>query len=467
MSNIILILTQVLQLLVVLALISSSPVIASSPSSSPSSPTHLLILDKTDLEYSDTSNGDVTNSDQQVVYINHGGGAVSTIRRSFAIPFSPHVSSYPSTLFDNSQQQPPQSSSINKPTHNIQSPVTSSLHHPNDFHREISAGFSRRAGPPEERSFDDSSFDEPRGDVDNSFQVDPGVDSGVDQDDNIKNHRMDDYRDASPPTARRRESFHGDDVSDPKSQKPPPPPPLGLPVPPTSYGVRTNNRLSGDLFRLTDVERRQNTHENPSDPESKRRSFTTSENHPRSNSNANNFDDQPQNHKQNQRYNNNNVHNNNVNPFLNSLGPLTNTFTQGLSPDLFGLFDSPFVPLAGLPPSSNSAGNQDNLFQRRRLAINNVVPDIVHNGIAGPSGGNNNYPSSYNNYFTGDQRGSAATEEDGMKWPKIFKFTDGRINLNDFEKDKKLGRIKFMKKDPAFDNVRRDSFLILHGGTYS
>jgi hypothetical protein len=418
-------------------------------------------LDGVDLEYSDSSNGEVTNTDQQAVYIDHGGGAISSIRRSFAIPFSPHVSSYPSTLFDR-QQQPPQSSTINQPTQNIQSPVTSSLHHhPNDFNRDITTGFLRRAGGSEERTFDDPSFDEPR-EVDNSFQVDPGVD----RDDNIKNHRIEDYTD-SPPTTHRRSSFQENHVNDQRSQTPPPPPPpLGLPVPPTNFGLRTN-RLSGDLLRVTEAERRQNTRESP-ETEINRRSFKASENHPRSNSN---FDDQPQNgqnHRRNQNYNNG--HNNAinpVNPFLNPLGPLTNTFTQGLSPDLFSLFESPFTsPLAGLPsPSSNAAGNQDNLFQRRRLAINNVVPDIVHNGIAGNNNGGYN-PSSYN-YISGDQRGSAATEEDGMKWPKIFKFADGRINLNDFERDKKLGKIQFIKKEPVFDNVRRNSFLILHGGTYS
>lgn len=61
-------------------------------------------------------------------------------------------------------------------------------------------------------------------------------------------------------------------------------------------------------------------------------------------------------------------------------------------------------------------------------------------------------------------------------WPKIFRFTDGRINLSDFEKQKK---IRLSNKHNAenhietppimFDNrpLKRKSFLILHGGIFS
>ncbi|XP_075587901.1 uncharacterized protein LOC124494268 isoform X3 [Dermatophagoides farinae] len=57
-----------------------------------------------------------------------------------------------------------------------------------------------------------------------------------------------------------------------------------------------------------------------------------------------------------------------------------------------------------------------------------------------------------------------------VSWPKIFRFTDGRINLHDFEREKKRSRIKFShklgKSHPLF-NIKRDSFLILHGGTFN
>ncbi|KAI2806410.1 hypothetical protein BLOT_008366 [Blomia tropicalis] len=58
--------------------------------------------------------------------------------------------------------------------------------------------------------------------------------------------------------------------------------------------------------------------------------------------------------------------------------------------------------------------------------------------------------------------------DSGTSWPKIFRFTDGRINLHDFEREKKRSRVKFSQKNgksQALHNIKRDSFLILHGGT--
>lgn len=62
-------------------------------------------------------------------------------------------------------------------------------------------------------------------------------------------------------------------------------------------------------------------------------------------------------------------------------------------------------------------------------------------------------------------------------WPKIFKFTDGRINLSDFEKQKKIrlsakhnSENHVVETPPImFDNrpLKRKSFLILHGGIFS
>lgn len=332
-------------------------------------------ISNSDLEYSDTENGEVTNSDQQVVYINHGGGAVSTIRRSFVVPFSPHVTSYPSSLYDN----PP------------------STDHHEVAEEQPHDGFVRRAGATEERGYDDSSFDEPnrREHFESAFEDDG-------------------KREGYPP-------------SDPPTTPPPsPPPPLGLPVPPTSFGTRTSSNPTGRL----------NVRNTPPHPSSA----------PPDPNVRNDNEPLPNNGNNNNNHHNSNTNNrnqNNFNPFVNPFG------SQGFGPDFFSLFDAPFSPL------TNPAG-QDNNFQRRRLSLNNV-PDVHSNSIG--SGGAAGYPSY--NYYTGGE------DDASQKWPKIFKFTDGRINLNDFEKDKKLGRVKFSKKDPHFDNIRRDSFLILHGGTYS
>lgn len=63
-------------------------------------------------------------------------------------------------------------------------------------------------------------------------------------------------------------------------------------------------------------------------------------------------------------------------------------------------------------------------------------------------------------------------------WPKIFRFTDGRINLSDFEKQKKIrlsnknqhaGENHIESAPIMFDGrqLKRKSFLILHGGIFA
>ena len=100
-------------------------------------------------------------------------------------------------------------------------------------------------------------------------------------------------------------------------------------------------------------------------------------------------------------------------------------------------------------------------FQRRKLTLSNGNAAPAINEIS-----NNNLGYGYPSYnvYKGDE---------DAKWPKIFKFTDGRVNLNDFEKEKKLGKIEFGKGIPedgseyTFEHVRRDLFLILHGGSFN
>ena len=102
-------------------------------------------------------------------------------------------------------------------------------------------------------------------------------------------------------------------------------------------------------------------------------------------------------------------------------------------------------------------------FQRRKLTLSNGNTAPALNEIS-----NNNLGFGYPSYglYKGD-------EEAGIKYPKIFKFVDGRVNLNDFEKEKKLGKIEFGKSvaedgnEYQFEHVRRDLFLILHGGSFS
>lgn len=433
-------------LILCIPFVSSDPLPSSSPSlllTSSSSSGHevrehgpeIRRLSDEDLEFSDTSHGEVTNSDQQVVYINHGGGAVSTIRRSFAVPFAPHVSSYPSTLFEGPHG--PQSGNS----------------HPDvgpEYRREAvvgDVGFARRAGDDVtgDRPYDDPSFDDfhVNSPDSNSADGDPGSGSPL--------------RHEHPPIPR----------------PPVHPPPLGLPVPPTEFGSRNPVTSSPPVNNIVD-HRFQNRLQRPQQPPPDHRIAEPDERNHRINfppSTGQPF--HPTTHPANNinpitginnNHNNNNQYSRQVNPLLNAFSPIGNAFPQALNPDFFNLFDAPFNPIGanGFPGVNNGPNDVgDNLFQRRRLSLNGPPPgnEISHNSLSPVGAGYPNY-----NYYAGGEE----PESSAAKWPKIFKFTDGRINLYDFEKDKKIGRIKFSKgEDPLFDGVRRDSFLILHGGTYS
>lgn len=304
-----------------------------------------------DLEFSDTNHGEVTNTDQQVLYINHGSGATSSIRRNLVVPaqFSPHVASYPNSLFESNfappQQGPPfgpsgvHADNFAPPEHDV----------PRLLRRNGGGGAGAR-GPPQ-------SLAQP--------QSPPPPDAFV-------------YQSLPPPlpTPQRQTA---------DTTAPPPPPPLAFPLAagPSPHQQNLQHQQQGNQL-------------------------------------GGGFGPPP------------------PQPYLP--GPQQPQF----QPDFFNFFEAPFAP-----PTP--------LFQRRRLTVQNLsnmpLNDISHNAIGG------GYPAY--NYYKGLE------DEASVKWPKIFKFTDGRINLSDFEKDKKLGKVKFAKKEPLFDNIRRDSFLILHGGTYS
>lgn len=113
----------------------------------------------------------------------------------------------------------------------------------------------------------------------------------------------------------------------------------------------------------------------------------------------------------------------------------------------FPFLDGPFMPLSGGPVNHNQPDSQINGFQRRRLSVNSINDNSLGYG----------YPSY--TYYKGE-------DEAATKWPKIFKFTDGRVNLSDFERNKKIGKVKF-KESSDWNDIRRDSFLILHGGSYN
>jgi hypothetical protein len=315
---------------------------------------NLLILSETksfekkpdfqDLIYSDTSHGETTAAQQQVVFIDHGDGAVSQIRRTSYIqpkpaplplvPFRPHVNHYPNSLFENSFADEPY------------------INFPEDIPRVLERRFGETTPNPIE----------------------------------------------SEPT--------------------PPPPPLPVPQPFRAPEIRAqplqelpppriddeNEIIHRDIERLQRIP-------HPTQPP---------------------YPIYP------------------PRPKLQNDPPISSFFNFAQPPELFSNFDSPFEPFAPqIPP----------LFQRRRLTINNNnnnnnnLQDFDHNSIG--------YPS-YTYYKGGGDENPSLTN-----WPKIFKFTDGRANLFEFEKQKKLSKIKFNSKETYFDNISRDSFLILHGGAYT
>lgn len=335
-------------------------------------------FESSDLEFSDTNHGEVTNTDQQVLYINHGGGATSSIRRNFAVPnqFSPHVNSYPSNLFEGNF---PELGPTNYGQDNV--------------------GYA------------------PEGDIPRVFERRTGGDGG--------------HSNPPPPPPPPPPSYQPFEAP----QRLPPAPvlnttPLPLPPPPLPFPAALAGPPPGSQSPSPN-QHQHNQHVNQLNPSYGLNPYLN---------NLNGFGGYVNNNGPQQQQHQPQPQQPVSYGGLPPPPPLQQQPPQAGAPDFFNFFESPF----GAPPTP--------LFQRRRLTVQNM-PDISHNAIGV------GYPAY--NYYKGNEEDAAG------KWPKIFKFTDGRINLNDFEKDKKLGKVKFAKKDPLFDNVRRDSFLILHGGTYS
>lgn len=169
-----------------------------------------------------------------------------------------------------------------------------------------------------------------------------------------------------------------------------------------------------------------------------------------------------------------------------------NPISIGLDPVQGAAGPSPFLPPFQVPnrdvPALSSLSkppisNADNLDQGLGPSLPfglNPLPHLL---------GFQNQP------FDGPQRGDQSAHSNqhaalpsnvdseqtgpGQKvWPKIFRFTDGRINLAEFEKQKKIrlsnknqhNSDNHIESAPViFDGrqLKRKSFLILHGGIFS
>ncbi|XP_076345020.1 uncharacterized protein LOC143244366 isoform X2 [Tachypleus tridentatus] len=60
------------------------------------------------------------------------------------------------------------------------------------------------------------------------------------------------------------------------------------------------------------------------------------------------------------------------------------------------------------------------------------------------------------------------SNENVDEYPKVFKFNEKRINIVEFDRDKKNGLIENLEKGDSLDpeNIPRNRFLIFHGGVY-
>lgn len=140
-----------------------------------------------------------------------------------------------------------------------------------------------------------------------------------------------------------------------------------------------------------------------------------------------------------------------------ALASADNPLDAGLGPSLpFGL--NPLPHLLGFQnaPFDGPQRGDQSAHSNHHAPMPNVDPDGANGGSVSSNG-----------------LGS------GPKvWPKIFRFTDGRINLSEFEKQKKIrlssknqhNTDNHIESAPImFDGrqLKRKSFLILHGGIFS
>lgn len=406
--------------------------------------------------FSDTSHGETSlphdSPKEQFFFIDHGNGAVSSVRRSFTsapdpsrpfgdLPFSPHVSNYPESAFD--LLSPPIST---KP---LIAPLNRRANNLHDSSPPPARGSTRDSVPDRMPSADNSGPESPPK-LRKAYENGPKFLKPV----------------SAPPPASRRKSANNNSF-------------LSRPLPPLlrnepNYATildsddfsRTNvNNFNGPDYR-NDVNSNVDPSED-SEPNSEREEPPSNEiSNPNEVGNFNgNFNSNSNRNrrvrKQSMNYPSQPHSSGNLfePPLLGpGIGPsiggdfLSNFQEPGLVPNgqepNFPFLNGPFIPIpGGLNQPNYDSNPNDNAFQRRRLSINSIHDNSLGYG----------YPSY--TYYKGE-------DEAATKWPKIFKFTDGRVNLSDFERNKKLGKVKFKQPDD-WSEIRRDSFLILHGGAYN
>lgn len=138
-----------------------------------------------------------------------------------------------------------------------------------------------------------------------------------------------------------------------------------------------------------------------------------------------------------------------LNP-LNSLFPLyTSPFVQPLKPEFFNFFPPKMSP-------ANQINNNPAIISFLDFMRKSHLP---HQNVTGmPSSQGVQSDPSYLSPRSSDVQMSA--------FPKVFTFSDERVNLEDFEKAKKSGKMPPIYSGPMMHMAPRDSYLMLHGGNF-
>lgn len=166
-----------------------------------------------------------------------------------------------------------------------------------------------------------------------------------------------------------------------------------------------------------------------------------------------------------------------------------NPITIGLDPvsgpgSPFNLPPFPVPNHDGPPHSKPALANNDNLDQALGPSLPfglNPLPHLLgfqSPAFDGPQRGDQSAHSNHHTSMSSSDADGTSTGGSRKVYEKIFRFTDGRINLSDFEKQKKIrlsnknqhGSENHIESAPImFDGrqLKRKSFLILHGGVFS
>lgn len=181
--------------------------------------------------------------------------------------------------------------------------------------------------------------------------------------------------------------------------------------------------------------------------------------------------------------------NHNTNLLLNQNQQQQIPASQELNPISIGLDAGNGNPFSLAPFGPSHVNSKPVLTNSDNIDQNNQLGPMLPFGLTplpqllgfqappfdGPARGDQSAHTNHHHTSTEPNSNSVQSVSSGKSWPKIFRFTDGRANLSEFEREKKIRLNKNhldnqIESSPIiFDGrpLRRKSFLILHGGVFS